>query len=178
MLISYMHSRRANAAEPRQRLCRAAQWHPRQSRDIVAVYETCCSPVRHLRSRQNHPGKIQKMRSINRRMMLAETSAVALLGHAPAWAQGAASGDTDWTHYANDLASTRYSPLDQINAANFNQLEMAWRFSTNALGPRLDADYQSTPLVVKGRLYCTAGFRRDVVCLDAGTGELLWMHTH
>ena len=32
--------------------------------------------------------------------------------------------------------------------------------------------------MVKGRLYCTAGFRRDAVCLDAGTGELLWMHTY
>ncbi|HKB95308.1 MAG TPA: hypothetical protein VKB94_00585, partial [Rhizomicrobium sp.] len=120
------------------------------------------------------------MRSINRRMMLAGTSAVALLGHAPAWAQGVAqpARETDWTHYANDLSSTRYSSLDQINAANFNQLELAWRFSTNALGPRLDADYQSTPLVVKGRIYTTAGFRRDVVCLDAGSGELLWIHTH
>jgi quinoprotein glucose dehydrogenase len=111
--------------------------------------------------------------------MLAGTSAMALLGHAPAWAQTAAAPrETDWTHYANDLASTRYSPLEQINASNFNQLELAWRFSTNSLGPRLDADYQSTPLVVKGRIYTTAGFRRDVVCLDAGTGELLWLHTH
>ena len=32
--------------------------------------------------------------------------------------------------------------------------------------------------MVKGRIYVTAGFRRDVVCLDAGTGELLWMHTY
>jgi quinoprotein glucose dehydrogenase len=115
-------------------------------------------------------------------MMLAGSSAAALLGHLPAQAQtitqAAAPRDTDWTHYANDLASTRYSPLDQINAANFNQLELAWRFSTNSLGPRLDADYQSTPLVVKGRIYSTAGFRRDAVCLDAGTGELLWLHTH
>ena len=93
-------------------------------------------------------------------------------------AQSAAPRDTDWLHYANDLSSTRYSPLTQIDASNFNKLELAWKFSTNALGPRLDADYQSTPLVVKGRIYCTAGFRRDVVCLDAGTGELLWMHTH
>src|SRR5258708_6511548 len=137
-----MNSSTANAAERRQSLCRAAQWRcPRQSRDNAAVYETCCSPAPHLRSRPSSPRKFQNMRSINRRMMLAGTSAVALLGHAPAWAQGAAqnaaSGETDWTHYANDLASTRYSPLDQINATNFNQLELAWRFSTNALGPRL-----------------------------------------
>ena len=110
--------------------------------------------------------------------MLAGSSAAALLCHMPSWAQTAAPRDTDWTHYANDISSTRYSPLDQINASNFNKLELAWRFSTNSLGPRLDADFMSTPLVAKGRLYCTAGFRRDMVCLDAGTGELLWMHTH
>ncbi len=110
-------------------------------------------------------------------MMLAGSSAFALLGQA-AWAQTPAAPDTDWLHYANDLAATRYSPLDQIDASNFNTLELAWRFSTNSLGPRLDADYQSTPLVVKGRIFVTAGFRRDVVCLDAGTGEQLWMHRY
>ncbi|MEO8301419.1 MAG: pyrroloquinoline quinone-dependent dehydrogenase, partial [Rhizomicrobium sp.] len=98
---------------------------------------------------------------IDRRDFLASASIFALLGTPLARAQSAPR-DTDWLHYANDLSSTRYAPLDQITAANFNNLELAWRFSTNALGPRLDADYQSTPLVVKGRIYVTAGFRRDV----------------
>ena len=71
---------------------------------------------------------------IDRRMMLAGSSAAALLWQMPSFAQGAAQPrNTDWLHYANDLSSTRYSPLDQINAGNFNQLELAWRFSTNAL---------------------------------------------
>ena len=109
--------------------------------------------------------------------MLATASAMALMGGA-ARGQAPTPAETNWLHYANDLSSTRYSPLDQINAANFNKLEPAWKFSTNALGPRLDADYQSTPLVANGRVYVTAGFRRDVVCLDAGTGELLWLHTY
>jgi quinoprotein glucose dehydrogenase len=109
---------------------------------------------------------------------MATSSAAGLLGAVPALAQQGGAPNTDWLHYAGDLASTRYAPLDQINAANFGKLEMVWRFSTNALGGRLDADYQSTPLVVKGRLYCTAGDRRDVVCLDAASGELLWMHRH
>jgi quinoprotein glucose dehydrogenase len=117
------------------------------------------------------------MRSINRRMMLAASSAMALLGRTGAWAQ-AAMADTDWLHYANDLGSTRYAPFDQINASNFNKLELAWRFSTNALGPRLDADYQTTPLIVKGRIFTTAGFRRDVVALDGATGEQLWLYRH
>ena len=33
--------------------------------------------------------------------------------------------------YAGDLGATRYSPLDQINASNFNKLEVAWRFKTD-----------------------------------------------
>ena len=114
---------------------------------------------------------------IDRRKFLATTASCALLSASPVGAQ-TGPRETNWLHYANDLSSTRYSPLDQINAGNFDKLELAWKFSTNALGPRLDADYQSTPLVVNGRIYVTAGFRRDVVCLDAGTGELLWLHTH
>ena len=113
-----------------------------------------------------------------RRSVLLSTAAGLVATGLPAWAQSraAAPADTEWRHYANDLGSTRYAPLDQIDAGNFNKLELAWRFSTNALGPRLDADFQTTPLIVKGRIYCTAGYRRDVVSLDAATGEQLWLH--
>src|SRR3954453_21583613 len=85
-------------------------------------------------------------------------------------------GDTDWLHYANDLASTRYAPLDQINAENFNNLEVAWRFRTEALGSHLDYQLEATPLIVNGVIYSTAGARRDVVAIDATNGELLWIH--
>src|SRR5881296_2123128 len=83
----------------------------------------------------------------------------------------------EWTTYGGDLASTRYSPLDQINRDNFNKLEVAWRFKTDALGPRPEFNLQSTPLMVDGIVYSTAGTRRAVVALDAGTGELMWMHS-
>ena len=82
----------------------------------------------------------------------------------------------EWPHYAADLKGTRYSPLDQINASNFNTLEVAWRFKTDHLGTRPEFKLEGTPLVVKGVLYATAGTRRAVVALDATTGELLWMH--
>jgi len=91
-------------------------------------------------------------------------------------AQSAANG-TEWPTYGADLANTRYRPLDQINAANFNKLEIAWRFKTDSLGPRPEYKLEGTPLMVKGVLYTTAGSRRAVVALDAGTGELLWMHS-
>src|SRR5688572_14412671 len=84
--------------------------------------------------------------------------------------------DREWRTYGGDLASTRYAPLDQINKANFSKLEVAWRFKTDALGPRPEFNFQSTPLMVGGVLYTTAGSRRAVVALDAATGEMLWMH--
>jgi quinoprotein glucose dehydrogenase len=83
----------------------------------------------------------------------------------------------EWTTYGADLASTRYSPLDQINKDNFNKLEVAWRFKTDALGPRPEFNLQVTPLMVDGIVYSTAGTRRAVVALDAGTGEMIWMHS-
>ncbi len=93
----------------------------------------------------------------------------------PAWAQsGTKNGE--WPTYGGDLASTRYSPLDQINASNFYKLEVAWRFKTDNLGPKPEANLEGTPLMVKGVLYATAGTRRAVIALDAATGELLWKY--
>jgi quinoprotein glucose dehydrogenase len=82
----------------------------------------------------------------------------------------------EWRSYGNDVANTRYSPLDQINRGNFDSLEVAWRFKTDALGPTPEYNYETTPLMVGGVLYATAGSRRAVVALDAATGEMLWMH--
>ncbi|PYS42253.1 MAG: quinoprotein glucose dehydrogenase, partial [Acidobacteria bacterium] len=88
---------------------------------------------------------------------------------------GAQNGE--WRTYGGDLGNTHYSPLDQIKATNFDQLQVAWRFNTANLGPRSETNLQSTPLMANGVLYSTAGSRRDVVALDAGTGELIWMHS-
>src|SRR5712675_1998458 len=83
----------------------------------------------------------------------------------------------EWTTYGGDLASRRYSPLDQITKDNFNKLEIAWRFKTDSMGPRPEFNFQGTPLMVDGIVYSTAGTRRAVVALDAATGEMLWMHS-
>ena len=88
--------------------------------------------------------------------------------------RGAPNGE--WPTYGGDLGHTRYSALDQIDAANFSTLEVAWRFKADNLGPTREYNLQSTPLMVDGVVYSTAGSRRAVVALDAGNGELLWMH--
>ena len=84
----------------------------------------------------------------------------------------------EWPHYTADLRGTKYSPLDQIDARNFNQLEVAWRFKTDNLGTRAEYKLEGTPLMIGGVLYTTAGTRRSVVALDAESGELLWVHRY
>ena len=83
----------------------------------------------------------------------------------------------DWPHYTADIRGTKYSPLDQINAGNFNKLEVAWRFKTDILGPRPEYKLEGTPLAINGVLYTTGGTRRSVVALDGRTGELMWAHS-
>jgi len=87
---------------------------------------------------------------------------------------GATAGE--WRTWGGDLGVTRYAPLDQVNAANFKDLEVAWRFRTENLGSRPDFNLQTTPLMIDGVLYATAGEHRNAVALNAATGELLWMH--
>ena len=91
-----------------------------------------------------------------------------------AFGQGTENGE--WRSYGGDIKNTRYSPLDQIDASNFDELEIAWRIKMSNFGPNPEYNFQSTPLMVDGVIYSTAGSRRAVVAADAGTGELLWMH--
>ena len=87
---------------------------------------------------------------------------------------GAIKGE--WRYYGGDAGSTKYSPLDQINAKNVKQLEVAWRWKSENFGPRPDFNWEVTPLMIGGVLYFTAGSRRDAVAVDAATGETLWMY--
>ncbi len=84
--------------------------------------------------------------------------------------------ETEWPTYNADTMGSRYRPLDQINAKNFSQLEIAWRFKTDSLGNRPEYKLEGTPLMVNGVVYATAGSRRAAIALDAATGELLWVH--
>ncbi len=124
------------------------------------------------------------MRYINKKnVVTAAVVAVAVLAVLPtgSHAQPAANGQPstkngEWPHYTADLKGSKYSPLDQINASNFKNLEVAWRFKTDNLGPRAEYKLEGTPIMVKGVLYTTAGTRKAVIALDAKTGEQLWVY--
>ena len=101
---------------------------------------------------------------------------LALYAAAVAAAPAQTAKDGEWPTYGADLANTRYRPLNQIDASNFSQLELAWSFKTDNLGSRPEYKLEGTPLMVDGVLYATGGTRRSVVALDAATGEVLWVH--
>src|SRR6267378_3817928 len=86
----------------------------------------------------------------------------------------------EWRSYAADNASTKYSPLDQINASNGARLRVAWRrpqidpeFAAAHPQLRLSNNYRSTPLMVGGVLYATNAVGL-VEAFDPETGRTLW----
>ena len=91
--------------------------------------------------------------------------------------QAAPVAGAEWRVNGGDAWGSRYSPLDQINASNFDKLEVAWRFKTDNLGPRPENKLEGTPIMVKGMVYATAGTRRAVVALDGRNGEMKWMYS-
>ena len=89
------------------------------------------------------------------------------------------SQTVEWPSYAHDVAGTKYSPLDQIDASNFTNLEIVWRQPVipNAIrtpdtsrGPN---NSQNTPLMAGGLLYVSTGLG-TVAALDPTTGALVW----
>ena len=86
----------------------------------------------------------------------------------------ASAQDGEWRYWGSDAASTRYSPLDQIDASNFGQLEVAWMWRGDNFSPEPDRFLRATPIYVNGTLYSVAGSRRTAVAIDPATGETLW----
>jgi quinoprotein glucose dehydrogenase len=105
---------------------------------------------------------------------------VAALAALPAVAQrGAVNGQ--WHAYGGDSGATKYSPLEQINAANVAQLRIAWRrpaldaaITAQAPQMRANSTFRSTPLMIDGVLYAGNGVG-FVEAFDPATGATLWV---
>jgi PQQ-dependent dehydrogenase (methanol/ethanol family) len=97
-------------------------------------------------------------------------SALVLVGLAsPAAAQTGAA----WAVYGGDNANTRYSTLNQINAANVGRLKVAWALQLGSLRSQ-----ESTPILVGDLLYVTSSHGpKNVFAADARTGEVRWRYS-
>src|SRR5213079_2282007 len=78
----------------------------------------------------------------------------------------------EWRYWGADAWSTRYSPLDQINASNFDSLKIVWQWNASAEGE--DEYYRVTPLYANGRLLTVATTHRYAMAVDPATGKTLW----
>lgn len=87
-----------------------------------------------------------------------------------------AQTEGDWPTYNRDLASSRFSPLTQINSTNVEKLAPAWsyRMRPDADSPPSGTMNEVTPIVVNGVMYLPAGNR--VVALDPETGREIWRY--
>ena len=126
------------------------------------------------------PATIHRFNRNRMRRHLLAAARLALLAAFAPWAAPAATqngaADGEWRYNGGDPGSTRYAPLDQIDRDNAASLEIAWRWKSANFGPAPEYNYRTTPLMVDGVLFATAGYRRAVVAIDAGTGETLWTY--
>ena len=84
----------------------------------------------------------------------------------------------EWTAYGRDPGGTRFSPLTQINPGNVGRLHSVWTFHTGDIAAAPNGDgrsgFETTPLLVDGKLFITTGFNR-VIALDPVTGRQAWV---
>jgi quinoprotein glucose dehydrogenase len=85
----------------------------------------------------------------------------------------------EWRYYSGDNASTKYSPLDQINKDNVGKLTIAWRRPAvdaeflKANGLTSQPNFRSTPIMVGGLLYASNGVGL-AEAIDPSTGKTIW----
>src|SRR5438552_12625227 len=76
----------------------------------------------------------------------------------------------DWLNWRRTDNAWGYSPLDQINRQNVNQLQLAWSWAMDDTGAN-----EATPLVYDGIMYLPNP-RGVIQALDAATGDLIWQY--
>jgi alcohol dehydrogenase (cytochrome c) len=76
----------------------------------------------------------------------------------------------NWLMYRGTYDGQGFSPLEQINAGNVQDLVPAWSFSTG-----VNEGHQSPPIVNDGIMFITTP-QAQVIALDAKTGDMLWRY--
>lgn len=115
------------------------------------------------------------------RMKPASGVVLGLTAMASLWSFGAIANDElltlqkdpkQWVMPLGDYSSTRYSALDQINAGNVKDLQVAWTFSTGVL-----RGHEGGPLVIGNMMYVHAPFPNTVFALDLSKdGQIVWKY--
>ena len=78
--------------------------------------------------------------------------------------------DGDWLSYRRTPDVFGFSPLDQINRTNVQDLRPVWSYSM-----RDNSRWVPTPIVANGLMYVAEGSGR-VVAFDVVSGDVAWIH--
>ncbi len=76
----------------------------------------------------------------------------------------------NWMSNGRDYGEQRFSPLDQLNTENVNQLSLAWYADIDT-----SRGQEATPIVVDGAMYVSTAWSH-VKAYDVRTGEPLWAY--
>lgn len=104
-----------------------------------------------------------------------EANQLAAIVLEPAAAAASDLPDVPWRNFGGELGAQRHAPLADISRENAKDLVVAWRWSAANFGPSPELRNVSMPIMRDGRLFLGAGATRNVVALDAESGQTLWM---
>jgi PQQ-dependent dehydrogenase (methanol/ethanol family) len=77
----------------------------------------------------------------------------------------------NWAIWGGDYAGTRYSQLDQINAGNVGQLQVAWTFSTGVL-----RGHEGGPTVIGDTMFIHTPFPNKVFSINLADQTINWTY--
>jgi quinoprotein glucose dehydrogenase len=77
-----------------------------------------------------------------------------------------------WKDFGGGPDHSKYVALDQINASNVSQLQVAWFYPTGD-----DNAYQFNPVIVDSVMYVLAR-NNSLIALNASTGKEIWIHAN
>ncbi len=83
----------------------------------------------------------------------------------------AMANSSNWASQAGDYANHRYSTLDQINAGNVGNLQVAWTMSTGVL-----RGHEGSPLVIGNTMYIHTPFPNNVFAINLADQTYKWKY--
>ncbi len=87
----------------------------------------------------------------------------------------AADPRENWLTNGGALSNARYSPLDEIDTENVDELKGVWMTHLNGSGQATKYSAEAQPIVYEGVMYVVTG-ADDVFAVDVETGKKLWVY--
>jgi quinoprotein glucose dehydrogenase len=130
-------------------------------------------------SDEQNTNQPERLRAMHKSALVVIVSTALLLGCSRAHSRSSHPPEAEWPYYGHDAGGMRFSPLTEVNQSNVAKLQVAWVFHTGDISRgengRQKSSFESTPIMVDGKLYVSTPFSR-VIALDPATGKEKWSY--